>query len=369
MNYITLNGKKSLLIKGLLISELPPITKPLIRTKVEEIDGRDGDIITKLGYAAYDKKMSIGLFGDFNIDDIIQYFDSEGIVIFSNEPDKYYRYQILQQIDFERLIRFRVATVVFHVQPFKFSAVGDIKEHTMSQLFISNQAYTETKSGVTVSLGAFSETGEREIQIRGTATESDLEFYIPIKPLTLKNGRQYRVSNGVNGYYDTGGYEAEFRVIKDTPTNTNTAGGQVMDLVATRYNNWTQSGDITCNYIYIKLTTAQEYRINATPNIIDKTNAVEFVNNGNVVSRPKITIYTSGNDTVTINSNISVVVDSGYITLDGETLNAYKGNTLLNRKVTGDLKNLRFNPGRNVLTFASTGYVEKIVVENFSRWI
>ena len=71
MNYIVLNGMKSTLIKGLLISELPPITKPLIRTKTEEIDGRDGDIVTKLGYAAYDKKMSIGLYGDFNIDDII----------------------------------------------------------------------------------------------------------------------------------------------------------------------------------------------------------------------------------------------------------------------------------------------------------
>lgn len=368
MNYISLNGKKSLLIKGLLISELPPITKPLVRTKTEEIDGRDGDIVTKLGYAAYDKKMTIGLFGDYNIDDIIEYFDSEGIVIFSNEPDKYYRYQILQQIDFERLIRFRTATVVFHVQPFKFSAVGDIKEHTMSQLFV-NGAYEETKSGVTVSLGAFSQSGEREIQIRGTATESDVEFYIPIKPLTLKDGRQYRVSNGVSGYYDTGGYQAEFRVIKDTPTNANTAGGQAMDLVATRYNNWTQSGNMTCNYIYIKLTAAQEYLIYATASIIDKTNTVELVNNGNVFSRPKITIYTWGNDTVTINGEISVVIDSGYITLDGESLNAYKGDTLLNRKVTGDLKNLRFNPGRNVLTFASTGYVDKIVVENFSRWI
>ena len=126
MNYITLNGKKSTLIKGLLISELPPITKPLVRTRIEEIDGRDGDVVTRLGYAAYDKKMTIGLFGDFNIDDIIQYFDSQGTVIFSNEPDKCYRYQILNQIDFERLLRFRTATVVFHVQPFKLSSVDNI---------------------------------------------------------------------------------------------------------------------------------------------------------------------------------------------------------------------------------------------------
>jgi predicted phage tail component-like protein len=125
MNYVVLNGYRSTLIKGLLISELPPITKPMQRTSIEEIDGRDGDIITKLGYAAYDKKMTIGCYGDFNIDDIVQYFNSEGEVVFSNEPDKYYKYVILNQIDFERLCRFKTANVVFHVQPFKFSSVDE----------------------------------------------------------------------------------------------------------------------------------------------------------------------------------------------------------------------------------------------------
>lgn len=120
-NTITLNGNSSDDIKGLLIQSLPAIHKPMIRTTIEEIDGRDGDIITKLGYGAYDKQISIGLYGDFNIDEVIQFFDSEGEVIFSNEPDKYYKYQITERIDFERLIRFRTATVYLHVQPFKYS--------------------------------------------------------------------------------------------------------------------------------------------------------------------------------------------------------------------------------------------------------
>ena len=122
-NYIILNGKDSRYIDGLLVQELPPISKPKIRTEVEEIDGRDGDVITPLGYSAYDKEMKIGLYGDFRIDDIISYFDSSGKVTFSNEIDKFYRYQIVEQIDFERLVRFRTATVKFHVQPFKYSNV------------------------------------------------------------------------------------------------------------------------------------------------------------------------------------------------------------------------------------------------------
>lgn len=125
MNYCILNGKKSTMVKGLLIQSLPSITKPLMRSKIEEIDGRDGDIVTKLGYSAYDKTMSIGLFGDYDISEVIDYFNSDGEVIFSNELDRKYKYQILNQIDYERLGIFRTANVTFHVQPFKYSSVDD----------------------------------------------------------------------------------------------------------------------------------------------------------------------------------------------------------------------------------------------------
>ena len=119
-DYIILNGVNSNTISGLLISTLPSISKPKIRTQTEEIDGRDGDIITKLGYSAYDKEFTIGLYGNFDINEVIEYFNSEGTVVFSNENDKYYNYQILEQIDFEKLIRFKTAKVKMHVQPFKY---------------------------------------------------------------------------------------------------------------------------------------------------------------------------------------------------------------------------------------------------------
>ena len=126
-NYIILNGVNSNTITGLLISTLPPITKPKIRTQTEEIDGRDGDIVTPLGYAAYDKLVKISLTYDYDIDDIIEFFNSSGKVIFSNEPEKYYKYAIYKQIDFESLIRFKTAKVNFHVQPFKYSDTETIK--------------------------------------------------------------------------------------------------------------------------------------------------------------------------------------------------------------------------------------------------
>lgn len=123
--YIILNGVDSRSLEGLLITSLPPITKPLQRTLIETIDGRDGDSAVKLGFSAYDKPLGIALTRNFDIDKIIEYFNSEGSVIFSNEPDKVYQYAIYEAIDFERLIRFKTGTVTLHVQPFK-KAVDEI---------------------------------------------------------------------------------------------------------------------------------------------------------------------------------------------------------------------------------------------------
>lgn len=119
--YLIINGVSSKSINGLLIQSLPPISKPAIRTEVEEIDGRDGDIVTTLGYAAYDKLITIGLKGDYNVDDVIEYFNTSGKVTFSNELDKYYNFAIYDTIDFNRLIRFKTANINLHVQPFKYS--------------------------------------------------------------------------------------------------------------------------------------------------------------------------------------------------------------------------------------------------------
>ena len=152
-NYIELNGKSSAEINGLLIQELPPVSKPKMRTRVEEIDGRAGDIVTELGFKAYDKTIKIGLYGEFDLDDVISYFNSSGTVVFSNEPDKYYNYQILDQIDYERLIRFKTAKVKMHVQPFKYSSVEGIKTFTSftnNQITIKNNGNYFSKPIITI---------------------------------------------------------------------------------------------------------------------------------------------------------------------------------------------------------------------------
>lgn len=128
-DYVIINGVSSKTKTGLAINILPPITKPQMRTLIEEIDGRDGDIITKLGYSSYDKTIEIGLFGNgYDVDDIIAFFNKEGTIVFSNEPTKYYNFTLLEQIDIERLLQFKTSTITFHCQPFKYEVGETPKE-------------------------------------------------------------------------------------------------------------------------------------------------------------------------------------------------------------------------------------------------
>ena len=144
MDYIIINGKKSTTLNGLIITSLPPITKPRIRANLEEIAGVDGDTVNKLGYSAYDKQIGIGLSYDYNVDDIIEYFNTSGKITFSNEPDKYYNFVTLNQIDFEKLIRFKTAKVTIHVQPFKYSNVESTKTYNFTT---NNQSLTVRNNG------------------------------------------------------------------------------------------------------------------------------------------------------------------------------------------------------------------------------
>lgn len=130
--WVLINDKPSYGVNGLIVTSLPPITKPKMRFASEEIDGRDGDIITTLGYQAYDKTLSVGLHGDFDIDKVVEFFATSGTITFSNEPDKAYRFQQLENIDFERLVRYRTADVKLHVQPFKTGRLQRPKVFTSS---------------------------------------------------------------------------------------------------------------------------------------------------------------------------------------------------------------------------------------------
>lgn len=166
-NYIIWNGVGSGDLQGLMVCELPPISRPKMRTQITEIEGKDGDISDNIGYSAYDKTIKIALTKDFDINKIINYFTGSGEITFSNEPDKFYNAEILEQIDFERLIKFRTANVKFHTQPFKYLIDEDSVEleiDSETELLVVNQGLVNSRPIITI----FGE-GIIEIAINGYA--------------------------------------------------------------------------------------------------------------------------------------------------------------------------------------------------------
>lgn len=234
-NYIILNDRSSEEIPGLLIQELPPISKPLLRNQIEEIDGRDGDIVMPLGYAAYDKDVSIGLYGKFDVDDVIEYFNSEGKVVFSNDPDKYYKYQILNQIDFERLVRFRTATVTFHVQPFKFANNEKSKTYTSfdnNSIAVRNNGNYYSRPKITV-FG----TGTINMSLNGNQifviNLGDQAAQITIDAEQLEaydEDTNVLMNRSVDGDYDN--------LRLKVGTNTISWSGSVTKIVINNYSRW-----------------------------------------------------------------------------------------------------------------------------------
>ena len=235
--YIVLNGISSNTVTGLLISTLPPISKPRQRTEVDEINGRDGDIVNVLGYSAYDKSFNIALKGQYNVDDVIEYFNSSGKVIFSNEPDKYYRYAIYDSIDFAKLIRYKTATVKMHVQPFKYSA--DEKEKsftypagtTSASISVRNNGniYSKPKLTITGSGSIYVYLGN--MQIFDITLDSNGESII----IDIDKLNAYGVDGNYLNRQVVGDYN---NFILQTGVNLINVTGNVSEIAIDNYSRW-----------------------------------------------------------------------------------------------------------------------------------
>lgn len=154
-------GIDSKTIDGLIITELPPITKPKMKTSITKINGRDGDIVEELGYESYTKTISIGLAKNYDIDKVIKYFTGSGTLVMSNEPNKVYNSRIIDQIDYEKLLRFKTAVVKFHTQPFKY-----LKDEAISEVSITSQTSIQVENkGLEKSKPIFTLTGSGTIEL------------------------------------------------------------------------------------------------------------------------------------------------------------------------------------------------------------
>lgn len=358
MDYIIINGKDSRTITGLLIQRLPPISKPLFRTEIEEIDGRNGDIITDLGFSAYDKELEIGLHGNFDINEIIAFFNSSGKITFSNEPDKYYDFSIVQQIDFEKLLRFRTATVAIHVQPFKYLNV----ENNIFSAYSFND-YSSVWSGVTVTIS------DKKITFKGKPNALTY-ISVPINISLLSGTRKLAVTaNGKNAE------TAKFRITKDNQhfSNADTFGGVTSDFPNNSAIVIEQTLSASTTYTNMRVAVAANTSVDFEVTISNAVGATFTVtNHGNYYATPIFTVNGKGKTTMQINDDEEVLTinlgdNGGSITINAETLNAYSNGVMKNRNVNGNYDDVKLRPGINVISF--TGTVGAVFVEKYSRWL
>lgn len=108
--------------KGLKIISLPDVTTPELRVEKVVVPGRSGDLtLTDNDYEGEVKSVEFDYFNN-NFDDIKTWLNGTGEVIFSNEPDKYYKARIINKIALNQVLKkFHSGIVQFDCQPFGYS--------------------------------------------------------------------------------------------------------------------------------------------------------------------------------------------------------------------------------------------------------
>lgn len=234
--YIIINGKSSMEVSGLLISELPPITKPAMRVTAEEIDGRDGDVVTELGFSAYDKPLKIGLHGDFDIDEIVDFFNQSGKVTFSNEPDKFYNFAQYDSIDFEKLIRFKTAEVIFHVQPFKYALNEGEKTFdfsssvTSGELSIRNNGNYKSRPQITLTGSGTVNLSINGIEVMMIDMSQNPVIILDSIEMNAYNPDHLLMNRKVTGNYDN--------LVLKVGKNSISYTGTVTEIAVNNYSRW-----------------------------------------------------------------------------------------------------------------------------------
>ena len=110
-----------------------------------------------------------------------------------------------------------------------------------------------------------------------------------------------------------------------------------------------------------------KYSVNAYGDTLELTTATKVRNSGSIYSEPIITVYGSGDITLTINEkDFPLYSVDGSITIDSEMMEVFKGNTNQNSKY-GAVEFPRLEVGENNISW--TGNVEKIEIHPKWRWL
>lgn len=116
---------------GLEVRKHPPITQAEVNHEKIEIPGRDGFLTvtdgTRKGISIPVEFLFYGVDVVSNARAIKQWLTGEGHLIFSDEPDKYYKASVFSTFDIQTAIeRFGEFVVIFDCQPFAYAVDNNV---------------------------------------------------------------------------------------------------------------------------------------------------------------------------------------------------------------------------------------------------
>jgi len=183
--------------KGIHVSELPPITIPLERSKQTNVPGRPGSLTQLEGDDVYDDMIltSTCFIADpAQIPAIAAWLKGKGTVTFANRTGGYYKARIANQIPFEKVLRGNphcTFAVNFRCYPFFYADTASDITVSTSGTIITNpgSVYSEPKITLTGSGDITLMVGTTIVELTGV-TESiviDSALQEAYKGTTLMN--------------------------------------------------------------------------------------------------------------------------------------------------------------------------------------
>ncbi|MCQ4936772.1 distal tail protein Dit [Anaerotignum propionicum] len=181
--YFTFKGIRSTDM-GIIVTKVPPITKPERTVSEIKIPGRNGVLHNDEGtYLNYTKEVECAIKNKGKnvpqyAEKINAWLDGYGEITFSNEPDKSYRVMVKNQMDMNGVLNsFSKFLIQFDCFPFKYSVNKADEEKTLTTpATIYNQGTIYSEPIITV-YG----TGNVTITINGTGyTITGISGYVTI---------------------------------------------------------------------------------------------------------------------------------------------------------------------------------------------
>ena len=210
-NFIIFRGFNT---KGIfLIEELPIAPSAKEKKTLIEIDGRHGFLTdNQEAYQSIEISVELKLYNKNDIQKVRNVFRGSGNLILSNQEDRYYKATVINQVEFERVIRENHSVIVtFKLQPHAY----ELKDNTIT---LTTSPYTLTNNT--------NATAQPEIIIYGTGTAI---LIIGDETVHIKNINDHIILD----------YELQeaYRITNGSPSNANT--------------------DVSCDYDEIQMGTTK----------------------------------------------------------------------------------------------------------------